>query len=244
MKLIARYMPLFLVSLLLMPVNILAAEVPDLSGFWAVRFEQTPSGTELFEKIPNDAVFINDAGGGELAEGDYGGLKLTARALEEIRNYDFDYEFSTAYTCMPPSAAFYMQAPFPMEIHQGRDMIVLKMEYFDMVRIIFMDGRPHPDDEYPNNKNGHSIGHWEGDELVVDTTHLESGTFMNNGFNHSENIHMVERFKMSADGRTLWLIQIYDDPEVFEGRAARYMAWRKVPGEYVYPYDCDPSFGR
>ena len=67
---------------------------------------------------------------------------------------------------------------------------------------------------------------------------------MNNGFNHSEDIHMVERFKQSEDGNTLWLTQVYEDSAVFEGRASRYMAWRKVPGDHVYPYDCDPSFGR
>jgi len=219
-----------------------AADATDISGFWTVRFEKTPSGQALFDKLPKDAVFIDDAGGGELEEGDFGGLKLSEKALEEVRNYDFSEEFSMSYTCMPPSAAFYMQAPFPMEIDQGRDMIVLRMEYFDMVRIIYMDGRGHPGDDYPHSKNGHSIGHWEGDELVVDTTHLASATFMNNGFNHSDNIHMVERFKMSEDGQTLWLTQVYDDPEVFAGRASRYMAWRKVEGEHIYPYDCDPSF--
>lgn len=219
-----------------------AAEAPDIAGFWSVKFEKTPSGQALFDKLPKDAVFIDDAGGGELEEGDFGGLKLSEKALEEVRNYDFSEEFSMSYTCMPPSAAFYMQAPFPMEIDQGRDMIVLRMEYFDMVRIIYMDGRRHPGEDYPHSKNGHSIGHWEGDELVVDTTHLASATFMNNGFNHSDNIHMVERFKMSEDGQTLWLTQVYDDPEVFEGRASRYMAWRKIEGEHVYPYDCDPSF--
>ena len=230
--------------ILLLPVLAQAAQAPDLNGFWTVRFEQEPSGTELFARIPADATYINDAGGGELPEGDYGGLRLTERALEEIRNYDFEYEFSTAYSCMPPSSVFYMQAPFPMEIHQGRDMIVIRMEYFDMVRIIFMDGRDHPGPDYPHTKNGHSIGHWEGDELVVDTTHLQSATFMNNGFNHSEDIHMTERFKLSEDGNLLWLIQVYEDPAVFAGKAARYMAWSKVPGEHIYPYDCDPSFGR
>ena len=54
-----------------------AADEPDISGFWTVKFEQTPSGTELFEKLPEDAIFINDAGGGELAEGDFCGIELT-----------------------------------------------------------------------------------------------------------------------------------------------------------------------
>lgn len=221
-----------------------ADQAPDLSGFWTVRFEQEPSGTELFAKLPDDAIFIDDAGGGELAEGDYGGIKLTESALQEIRDYDFEYEFTAEYSCQAPTSAFYMQAPFPMEIDQGRDIIVFRMEYFDMVRIIFLDGRSHPGIEHPHTKNGHSIGHWEGDELVVDTTHLQEGTFMNNGFNHSEDLHMTERFKVSSDGTILWLTQVYEDAAVFEGKAARYMAWSKVPGEHIYPYDCDPSFGR
>jgi len=219
-------------------------EVPDISGFWTVSFGQDPESSALFQKLPDDAVFIDDAGSGELAEGDYGGLQLSEAALEEIRNYDFDYEFTAEYSCQAPTSAFYMQAPFPMEIDQGRDLIVFRMEYFDMRRIIFLDGREHPGPDHPHTKNGHSIGHWEGDELVVDTTHLQEGTFMNNGFNHSEDIHMTERFKVSEDGNILWLLQVYEDPAVFAGKAARLMSWRKEPGEFIYPYECDPSFGR
>ena len=77
----------------------------------------------------------------------------------------------------------------------------------------------------------------------VDTTHLTPGTFMNNGFNHSEDLKMGERFRLSPDGTTLWLVQTYEDPAVFDGVAARYMAWTRRAGEYVYPYDCDPSYG-
>jgi hypothetical protein len=54
---------------------------------------------------------------------------------------------------------------------------------------------------------------------------------------------MVEPFRSSPDGNTLWLVQTYEDPRVFEGLAARYMAWTRRPGQYVYPYDCDPGYG-
>jgi hypothetical protein len=222
----------------------LKAGQPDLSGFWQVKFERERSGQALIDELPKGAVFINDAGAGELGIGDFGGLKLTPRALEEIRNYDFADELKRENTCVPPAAVFYMQSPFPMEIYHGTEMIVFKMEYYDMVRIIFLDGRDHPPADAPHTKSGHSIGHWEGDTLVVDTTHLASGTLMNNGLSHSENVHMQERFRLSTDGTTLWLTQVYEDPEVFEGLAARYMAWTRVPGQYVYPYECDPSYGR
>ena len=213
----------------------------DFSGFWNVKFERTPSGTELFNKIPEEAVFIDDAGGGELADGDYAGLILSEHAIEEVRSHNFDSEFDLENTCVQPSVAFYMQAPFPIEIHQTDPLIVIKMEYFDMVRLIFMDGREIPEN-VPLNKNGYSVGHWEGDELVVHTERIKPGTFMNNGFNHSEKLVMDERFKLSKDGNILWLIQTYSDPEVFSGLAARYMAWEKKEGDFVYPYECDFSF--
>jgi hypothetical protein len=111
------------------------------------------------------------------------------------------------------------------------------------VRVVHLDGRAHTPATAPHSRAGDSIGRWEGDTLVVDTTHLTSGTFMNNGFNHSDRLHMIERFRTSSDGSILWLTQLYEDPAVFDGLAARYMAFTRRPGEYVYPYDCDPSYG-
>lgn len=216
---------------------------PNLEGFWTVQMSPARDHA-LMQKLPADAVFIDDAGAGELADGEYSGLQLSEKAQQEIADYDFAVEFDRDRTCVPPSVAFYMQAPFPIEIHQGRDMIVLRMEYFDMMRVIFLDGRDHPPADAPHSKNGHSIGRWEGDELVVDTTHIASATFMNNGFDHSNDLHLVERFSLSEDGQTLSLLQVSEDPEVFTGKAARFMSWRRVPGEHIYPYDCDPSFGR
>jgi len=221
-----------------------AAEAqPDLEGFWTPRIERARSGQALIDELPDGVVLINDTGAGELAAGDFAGLKLTPAAIEEVRRYDFGEELKRENTCNAPTSAFLMQAPFPMEVYASDELIVFKMEYFDLVRVVFLDGRPHPPDTAPHSKVGHSVGHWEGDALVVDTTHLTSGTFMNNGFNHSESLHMTERFRLSPDGSVLWLVQTYEDAAVFDGVAARYMAWTRRPGEYVYPYDCDPSYG-
>lgn len=216
---------------------------PDLSGVWQVRFERAPSGRALIEELPDGAVMIDDAGGGELGEGDYAGLRLSEPARRQIENYDFNDELKRENTCVAPTVVFYMQSPFPMQIHQGRDLIVLQHEYFDMVRVIHLNPTPPPPADAPHTKNGFSRGRFEGDTLVVETTHIAPGTFMNNGFDHSENIKLTERFRVSEDGRTLWLTQLYEDPDVFTGLAARYMAWSREPGGYLYPYDCDPSFG-
>ena len=216
---------------------------PDLSGFWAVTFEgNKPSGQALIDELPKGTIMIHDTGPGELKAGDYGGLKLSDRALNEVKHYSYEDEITPENNCIGPSMAFLMQAPFPMEIFQGRDLIVLKMEYFDMVRVVFMDGRGHMPADAPHSKAGDSIGHWDGDTLVVDTDHLEPATFMNNGFNHSDKMHVIEKFRLSPDGKTLWITQLYDDPDTFEGLAARYLSWRRMPGEHVYPYDCDPTY--
>ena len=236
------FVSLSFVSLMLLLTMSSTTVAADLSGFWMVKFEREPSGQALFDAIPEEAVFINDAGAGELGEGDYSGLVLSDSAKEEVANYDFAREFDRENTCVDPSVAFYMQAPFPIEIHQSSEFIVFKMEYYDMFRMIFMDGRKIPDNA-PHTKSGYSVGHWEGDDLVVITEKISSATFMNNGFDHSDNLKMTERFRVSDDGQILWMIQMYEDPEVFSGTAARYMAWGKQEGEFVYPYECDPSFG-
>jgi hypothetical protein len=217
------------------------AQTPNLNGFWNAQLVPAPEGEILLDKLPPEAVFINDAGAGELGEGEFSGLQLSAEAKAQVENYDFADELTSVFACAIPSVAFYMQAPFPMEIHQDENLIVFKIEYYDQVRLIHLDGREHPPADVPHSKSGHSVGHWEGDELVVDTTHIAAGSFMNNGFNHSDDIRLTERFKLSADGQTLFLTQVTEDPEVFAGKAARYMSWRKGEG-YVFPYECDPNF--
>jgi hypothetical protein len=181
---------------------------------------------------------INDAGDNELAPGQFAGLQLTPRALAEVEIYDPNTQLDPANACTPPTVAFYMQAPFPLEIDEGRDLIVFRMEYYDLVRVFYLDGREHPSADYPHTKSGHSVGYWDNGTLVVDTTHIAAGTFMNNGFDHSENMHIIERFRLSPDGNTLWSTQLYEDPETFAGLAARYIAFVREPGGYNYPFEC------
>jgi hypothetical protein len=215
-----------------------------IAGFWMPKNDREPYGQALIDKLPKGTHILIDTGPvPELPIGDFGGLKVTERARNEVRNFNPARQRSPAEACIPPSMTYVMQAPFPMEIHVASELIVIKQEYYDQVRIIFMDGRKHPAADAPHSKTGHSIGHWEGEDLVVDTTHIASGTMLNNGFNHSEGIHVVERFRVSPDGSTLWVTQLYEDPAVFEGRAARYIAFRRGPADgYVYPFDCDPGY--
>jgi hypothetical protein len=52
---------------------------------------------------------------------------------------------------------------------------------------------------------------------------------------------MVERYKLTGDGK-LAATQWFSDPATIATDGARYISWTKRPGQYVYPYECDPSF--
>lgn len=221
---------------------------PDLSGYWMISFGQVPPNRpaspeeqRMIDELPSGVLLLRDSGLVELPPGETGGLKLTERAKREAASYDIETQRSISTTCRPPSIIYSMQGPFPMEIHQGRDLIVIRMEYFDVVRVIFLNETTHPDD-WPHSVYGHSIGHWEGDTLVVETTHIQASTMLNNGVNHSDDLRLTERFRLADDGKTLLITQVYDDPTMWEGLAARLIPLDRMEG-HVYPYDCDPSYG-
>jgi hypothetical protein len=110
-----------------------------------------------------------------------------------------------------------------------------------MVRLIFLDGRKAEPD-YPDSKMGFSTGRWEGDTLVVDTTHLEAATITRNGLDHTSGVHVVERFKLGPNGKTLLATQEFEDPAVLENRGVHFIGWSRQPGQHVFPYECDPGF--
>ena len=180
---------------------------------------------------------------GTIPKGEYGGLKLRPETLAAAKTWKAEDEMTVSRTCAVPSVIYAIQGPFPFEIYQTPALIVFRYEYFDQTRLIFMDGRAHPPANAPHYKNGHSVGRWEGDELVVDTTHILPGTITNNGLNHDDKIHMVERYKVSSDHKTLQATQWFEDPGVLDNNGARYIQWSAKPESYVYSYDCDPSFG-
>jgi hypothetical protein len=220
-----------------------AADVPNLEGFWwparGAAGERMP---ELTSKLPVDGAAIRDLGAPSRTGGDFGDLNVKPAARAEAMAWNPMDEETVSKACKPPSIVYGMPGPFPFEIHQSDTLLVFKLEYYDQVRIVFLDGRPHPGDDYPHTTVGHSIGHWEDDTLVVDTTHLASSTMMGNGLRHSDELHLVERFRLTADGQYLHWTQDIEDPLVLNNRGVRYGVVERREG-YVYPYDCDPAYG-
>ncbi|HVY64131.1 MAG TPA: hypothetical protein VHH11_04840 [Gammaproteobacteria bacterium] len=79
---------------------------------------------------------------------------------------------------------------YPIEIVQTESRLVMLAELEMQVRRVFLDGRPHPTDYLPTGV-GHSVGHWEGNQLVIDTTLLEDWQIK--PWPRSERTHIVER---------------------------------------------------
>lgn len=213
---------------------------PNLSGFWSAG-RQVPPDAALVKALPANTVVLADAGAVEFPVGEFGGLRPKTGAAAAAKAWKPEHDMTVDRVCLPPSIVYAMQGPFPMEIHQGSDLIVMRLEYYDMVRLIFLDGRAHPPANAPHTKVGHSVGRWEGSTLVVDTTHLSSSTITNNGLNHSDKVHLIERFWLGNGGKTLMMLQEFEDPDALENRGARFVGWDRG-NDFIYPYECDPSF--
>ena len=100
--------------------------------------------------------------------------------------------------CLPAGMPRVMVMTYPMEILQTANQVTIIAEWASQVRRIFTDGRPHPADPDPTYQ-GHSIGHWEGDTLVVDTIGIRGDTvFDSTGIGHSDKIHVTERMRLIA----------------------------------------------
>lgn len=213
---------------------------PNLSGFWGAG-RQTPPDAALVKALPPNTVVLADAGAVEFPVGEFGGLRPKPAAASAARTWKPEHDMTIDRVCLPPSIVYAMQGPFPMEIHQASEMIVMRLEYYDMVRLIFLDGRAHPPANAPHTKVGHSVGRWDGSTLVVDTTHLSASTITNNGLNHTDKVHVIERFWLGNGGKTLMMLQEFEDPDALENRGARFVGWDRG-NDFIYPYECDPSF--
>ncbi len=217
-----------------------AQEHPDLSGFWAPEYGAIERPQDLMDALPEGTVVVEDTGIVEFPRGEYGGLVPTPAARELADQWDPRRELAIDRVCLPPSVIYSIQGPFPFEIEQTEDVIVIRYEYFDKVRLVWMDGREHPGEDYPHTKMGFSTGSWDGDELVVETTHIAASTITNNGLDHSDGIVMRERYRL--DGERLMATQWFSDPATIETDGARFISWVRREGEHIYPYECDPSF--
>src|SRR5215475_11136969 len=117
--------------------------------------------------------------------------------------YDYNSKNQSKYDpegfCLPPGGPRMMATPYPAEIIQLPDQKRILMIFEGATHIwreIFMDGREHPKGDALNPTYlGHSVGHYEGDALVVDVVGFNEATWLDYfGHPHTDQLHVVERF--------------------------------------------------
>jgi len=119
-----------------------------------------------------------------------------------------------------------------LQIVQGPGYVTLLHEIDHSTRVIPTDGRPH----VPQNIRlwqGDSVGHWEGDTLVVDTTNFTNRTQFRGS---SEKLHLIERFTRAADNTMIYRFTV-EDPATWEKPWTAEIPWTKSKGP-VYEWAC------
>jgi hypothetical protein len=145
--------------------------------------------------------------------------------------------------CLPPGGPRMFGTPYPAQFLQEPKRIVVIFEGGAHVwREIHMDGRPLPDRESLNPTYfGYSVGHWEGDTLVVETTGFNEKTWLNfGGYMHTDELRTVERFSR-PNRDTLHYEATIDDPGAYS--APWTVAWdiRWQQGGELAEYICQEN---
>ena len=179
-----------LIALVLCGQSAAQRRAPNLAGTW--RNQYTPN--------------LSDALGHE--------PPYTAYGAERWRTVDTAND-PTGF-CLPPGPSRAFTAPFPFILIQQDDMIAFLFEYQTLWRVVYLDGRSHPEDiqDYPEFM-GHSIGRWEGETLVIDTVAINERTWLDTaGHEHSGKLRLIERLRKIDPDKLEWTAT-FEDPVFF-----------------------------
>ena len=170
-------------------------------------------------------------------------LKLTDKGRAAKAAYDPLSNENPEATCIgrPTPAALVSTSLYLMQIdiQDEQDIVVLRSEWFDEQRTVYMDGRAHPD---PGERfvTGHSIGRWEGDTLVVDTRNFEDHRSPYQvGVPSGGQKHVVERYTLNEEGTRIELEFTLEDPEYLTEPMVHSRPLMYSPHMTMFPGECD-----
>jgi hypothetical protein len=158
--------------------------------------------------------------------------KLKFEANHALKQNDLDLR------CLPPGVPRIMLMARPFEIVQTPSRILFAYEGGAHVwRQVWMDGRAHPKEPNPNWL-GHSIGHWDGDTLVVDSVGFNDRTWLDDaGHPHTEQLHVIEKFARTDPLTMKYTVEI-DDPGAYTHAWASSSSLSFHPGERLVEDIC------
>src|SRR6266481_3654582 len=198
------------------------AMTPDFSGVWFIdeyRRNLLPKEDPPFQP--------------------WAATKFKERQSEKLHQ-DPDAGPDPTERCIPPGIPREMQQPFPWEIVQARDRLIMIFEYQSLVRQIFTDGRGHPKDLEPTYM-GNAIGRFEGDTLIVDTIGFNDKTWLDPmGLPHSDALHVVEHIRR-VDHDTLVDEYTIDDPKAYTKSWTTQRIFKLKPDWQIQEYVCSEN---
>jgi hypothetical protein len=203
----------------------LAAQV-DLAGYW-----HNPLNEDRDDRM-----------NGPLP-GDYTGIPLNDAARLKADSWDPALQTVPERQCIPHPADYgpsFSNVQLWKEFDKATHADLAWHTHFYWMapeRTIWMDGRPHPPESAPHTWQGFSTGHWDGNMLVVNTTHLKLGWIRRNGVPRSEQAAMLEYF--IRDGDTLTWVTVIDDPLYLTELIVRSRDFVLNPNGIMGAYPCE-----
>jgi len=199
-----------------------AGATPDLSGFWELKHDSKNVGQA---ELTAEGKRLSAANRPKVEEG-------------MIMTY-------ASRWCHPLGTPFIMGDSAPLDLVQSRKELAITAEVQSSARHIYLDGRPHPDmDAFDPTTNGHSIGRWEGNVLMVDTVGFNDrgNPMVPGGGVRGESSRLVERYELIEGGERLKVTFTWTDPKIFVKPHSYSFTYYKAPAEtYALEYFCDSS---
>jgi glyoxylase-like metal-dependent hydrolase (beta-lactamase superfamily II) len=177
----------------------------DVAGDW----DQAGGGIFGFQE-----EFLDRGGGPDL--GDYAGLPINDALRYKASLYSPSWLTVPEHQCLPHPSTYQYRSPGALSIVKEYDAVTQRLTAYrfygsyGLARTVWMDGRPRPAASARHTYEGFSTGSWEGNRLVVETTHLKAGFLRRNGIAHSDRARMLEVFVRHDDYLTL--VTAVDDP--------------------------------
>lgn len=188
----------------------------------------------LDDPANDDRSYLELWGDVEMAELDgYFGPRLSEAALE---TFPIDKADDPGFLyCEPWGFARQIFAPHQLEISQYDDRVELRYGEWAASRVIYLDGR-EPDADQSPSLMGFSVGHYEGDALVVETTDVSENITLW-WSRHSDQLRTTERYNVSENRDRLFLTVTMDDPWGLREPLVVKKVWSWAPNQEIAPYE-------
>ena len=208
---------------------------PDFSGLWQRPYTPDMSATAIDLNGKPYPLENPDSKGGR------GPRKLpyTEWGAANWKAYTPDKGDYTG-ACLPFGLMRSMNSPDPIQIMQSKEYLSLLYEQNTWFKVFPLDGRAH-DPKKTQTWFGDSIGRWEGDALVVDTTNFNGRTRLDtNGHPHSDQLHIVEHFQRPDLGHINYQV-IIDDPKTYTEKWKNERTFTLRTDWEIMEYSCEEN---